>query len=241
MRILPDFLVFVFILFCACDVNKHNQAELVQENVLSDSNSVTLEFSLFVNQNEYELTNYGEAPQIAIWLENKDSNQVRTVWVSHRAGKNDWKGKVECPIALPYWNSRHHFEKSGFRERNFITRVIDAITGATPTGGKFTQEIIVPKNSCWDYFIEINVSGDYNVAFPYWSKDGMPDSEGNGQPSIVYKGKIIADGHSSSLPELIGRTDQRHPVDKLITDLTGLTTAKNLLSEISVVSKFFYK
>ena len=237
MKLLTVFVFSVFVLFYACDFNKDNHTELMPENFLPDSNSVVLEFSIFVNQDEYELTNYGEAPQLAIWLENRDSTQVRTVWVSHRAGKNDWKGKVECPVALPYWNSRHRFEKSEFQERNFIKRVIDAITGATPTGGKFTKKILVPKNSRWDYFIEINVSGDYNLSFPYWSKDGMPDSEGNGQPSIVYGGKIIGDGRSTSNPKIIGRTKQKHKVDVLIHDLTGITTATNLITVIKVFSK----
>ena len=237
MRIQFVFLILVFVLFHSCDFSKNHQAESIQQNTLPDSNSVILIFSLFVDQDAYELTNYGDAPQLAIWLENEDSNQVRTVWVSHRAGKNDWKGKVECPVALPYWNSRHHFEKSGFRERNFITRVIDAITGATPTGGEFTQEIIVSKNSRWDYFIEVNVSGDYNASFPYWSKTGMPDSEGNGQPSLIYSGKIIADGHSTDEPELIGRTDQRHPVTQLNHDLSGITTARKLVTKLKVNSR----
>jgi len=237
VKLLTVLVISIFVLFYACDFNKDIQTDSMPENFLPDSNSVAIEFSLFVNQDEYELTNYGEAPQLAIWLENRDSTQVRTVWVSHRAGKNDWKGKVECPVALPYWNSRHRFEKSEFQARNFIKRVIDAITGATPTGGKFTQKVWVPKNSRWDYFIEINVSGDYNSFFPYWSKDGMPDSEGNGQPSIVYGGKIIADGRSISDPEIIGRTEQRYKVDVLIPDLKGITTAGNLITSVMVVSK----
>lgn len=228
--------ISVLVLLYSCDTKKQKQTEAVAENPQPDSNSVILEFSLFVNQDAYELTNYGDAPQLAIWLENEDSNQVRTVWVSHRAGKNDWKGKVECPVALPYWQSRHQFEKKGFRERNFIRRVIDTITGATPTGGKFTQTIVVPKNSRWNYFIEINVSGDYNAAFPYWSKTGMPDSEGNGQPSLIYSGKIIADGHSTDEPELTGRTDQRHAVTQLNHDLSGITTAHNLVTKLKVNS-----
>ncbi|TFG96269.1 MAG: hypothetical protein E4H13_12360, partial [Calditrichales bacterium] len=149
MRIRFIFLIFIFFLFSACDFYKDHQPESFQQDFLPDSNAVILKFSLFIDQDAYELTNYGDAPHLAIWLENRDSNQVRTVWVSHRAGKNDWKGKVECPVALPYWNNRHSFEHSGFHERNFITGVIDAVTGATPTGGEFTQEITVPENSRW--------------------------------------------------------------------------------------------
>lgn len=206
----------------------------------ADSALVELQFTMDVQRDIYKRTIYGEAPQLAIWLENLDCSMIHTVWVSHRAGRNDWKGKFHCPVALPYWESRHRFEKGRFKERNLLIRLLDAISGATPTGGLFTAKTLVPQGTHWDYYIEVNVSGDYNAAFPYWSEWGTPDPEGNGQPSIIYKGSITARLSSSDVPALVGRTDQFSPVDTFLTDLGGITTAREILREIRVMAQGTY-
>lgn len=194
---------------------------------------VVLEFSMSVNQSVYEHSDFGEPPQLAIWLEQPDSGRIRTVWVSHRTGKNQWKGKIECLTALPYWKSRHEKEISSFRERSLLKRLIDALTGATPKGG-FRARIRVPRGSRWAYYIEVNVSGDFNVTFPSVLDDGTPDPDGNGQPSLIFKGEITAKPNAMDIPKLIGRTDQWVPVDTIIHDLTGITTAKDIFYELEV-------
>jgi hypothetical protein len=195
---------------------------------------VVLKFTMFVNKKIYEHTDYGEPPQLAVWLEQPESGIIRTIWVSHRTGKHQWKGKFECPTALPYWKSRHKMEKSSFRERSLIKRLIDAITGATPKEGEFTVKTTVPYKSKWQYFIEVNLSGDYNITFPSVLDDGTPDPDGNGQPSLIYRGEIEAISGTNDVPKLLGRTDQWAPVDSIIHDLTGITTAKNIFSEVQV-------
>ena len=228
-------LVLFLILLLSGACSKNDVPELVDLFPgYADSALVELQFSMDVQREVYKRTIYGEAPQLAIWLENPDRSMIRTVWVSQRAGRNDWKGKFHCPVALPYWESRHRFEKGRFKERNLLTRLIDAISGATPTGGLFTANTRVPEGTQWDYYIEVNVSGDYNAAFPYWSEWGTPDPEGNGQPSLIYKGSIAARPGSSDVPALIGRTDQFSPVDSFMTDLDGITTAKEILRDIQV-------
>ncbi len=234
-RMIQLFMVLAF--FTTCQDNEQKPDEMNIYHHPPDSNLVMLEFKMDVNRDVYDYTTYGEAPQIAIWLEHPDSGHIRTVWVSNRSGRNQWKGKVECPVALPYWESKHRFEKSEFGERNLVERLIDSITGATPTGGEFRTSIHVPLNSQWKYYIEVNASGDYNRYFPYWSKDGLPDSEGNGQPSIVYHGMISGESGNISEPQLAGRSMQRQPVDSLITDLDGITTAGDLLSGIEVLCR----
>jgi hypothetical protein len=234
LRIFTLIIIFIVCSFYGCDKKTEKPDEAAQDSIITDSAMLTLEFTLDVIRNTYEYTTYGEPPQLAIWIEHSDSDFIQTVWVSNRAGKNEWKGKVECPVALPYWDSRHKFEKSGFRERNIFERLVDAISGATPTGGEFSTSVKIPECSRWSYFIEVNASGDYNRDYSYWSKDGLPDSEGNGQPSIIYRGYIEADSTNISVPELIGRTLQRVPVDSVIPDLAGITTAKELIQNIEV-------
>ena len=111
---------------------------------------------------------------------------------------------------------------------------MDAVSGATPKDGIFTVDTKVPIGSGWAYYIEVNISGDYNEAFPYWSKSGYPDSEGNGQPSIVYQGNIVADENTLSIPKLIGRTEQRKPINFLIPNIDQITTAKMVITNIRV-------
>lgn len=234
MRIL-ELIPFILLFFIfSCDTQKTVPDQSKQEPSFTRDGNRSIEFSFYVDRDVYDYTVYGEPPQMAVWLEHTDSNLVQTVWVSNRSGKNQWKGKVECPVALPYWESRHRFEKSDFQERNLLERLLDAITGATPTGGPFTTTIQVPDSSQWIYFIEVNASGDYNKTFTYWSADGLPDSEGNGQPSIVYSGSITALAGNKDIPELKGRTEQRRPVDSLSPDLESIDTAKKLIRDIQV-------
>lgn len=227
---------FVCVIFCLIEYNENCYlvATITNNSSSEATEKVVLKFTMFVNKKIYEHTDYGEPPQIAVWLEQPESGKIRTIWVSHRTGKQQWKGKIECPTALPYWKSRHKLEKSSFRERSFIKRLIDAITGATPKGGEFTVKAAVPCGSQWQYFIEVNLSGDFNITFPSVLDDGTPDPDGNGQPSLIYNGKFEAISGKSDVPKLIGRTDQWVPIDSVIHDLTGITTAKNIFSEVQV-------
>jgi len=193
---------------------------------------IRLVISMEVNQAVYRQTSFGEPPQIAIWLEKPGENRIRTIWVAKRSGRRWWKGKVECPTALPYWESRHRLESSEYRERRLLKRFIDAISGATPTGGRFSVETEVDFGQIWHYFVEVNLSGDFNPAFPAYLDDGTPDSEMNGQPSLVYKGVIKARPGAVAGAEVIGRSDQWVPVDTLIEDLTGMTTALEIITDL---------
>lgn len=199
----------------------------------SDSANAKLIFSLTLNRDVYEDSDYGEPPQFAIWLEDAAGENIRTVWVSYRTGTGDWAGKVECPVSLPYWVSRYNKETETVGPPSFREPVVDAITGATPKQD-FTVRAEVPAGSRWRYFIEVNVSGDFNIQFPAYSSKGIPDPQGNGQPSLIYQGQIEAVDGASDTPELVGRTDQWQPVDHIIAELEDITSAKNIFSRIEV-------
>ena len=230
-------ILLMLVFFFACEEEGSKVQAKSDSRMETDSNRVVLEFSFKVNRAVYQKTNIGEPPQLAIWIESLDSQMIKTVWISHRAAKNEWRGKIECPVALPYWESRVALKiaKPGMLSRR--KSEYDAISGPTPGAGDFSASIAVPQNSAWIYFIEVNAAADYNQAFPYWSKEGLPDSQANGQPSLVYSGRIIADGSSPDTPVLIGRTEQRRPVNILSDDLSGITTANHLLENIVVFSK----
>jgi len=111
---------------------------------------------------------------------------------------------------------------------------IDAITCATPIYN-FRRKITIPTGSKWTYFIEVNCSGDYNNF--YTSRDlqsGETDLNGNGQPSIIYRGIINTNERTISSPVLYGISDQHKLVTAINKNLESVTTAKNLLSKIKV-------
>jgi hypothetical protein len=202
----------------------------------ADSNHMYVKFSFEINKELYQKTNYGQPPQIAIWIENIDSSDIRTVWVTHRTAKQEWKGKIECPVSLPLWESRTIGARKDFGTDYLDESGIDAVTHATPTEGYIEAKISIPKYSNWRYYIEVNVSADYNKIFSYWSKEGLPDSEANGQPSIIYSGQITALTNSLSIPVLLGRTRQRRTDHQILKDISGITTARNLLKDLKVYS-----
>lgn len=198
--------------------------------VSNDDKNKKLEIKIEINDEIYLKSDYGEAPQIAVWLEDSNKNFLKTVWVTERAGKNKWKGKVNCPLALPYWTTR----KKDENKSPFWKRVADAITGATVPRGNITASALIPDNSKIYCYVEVNASGDYNEEFGYWSKSGVPDSEGNGQPSIIYESQISPDSSNKYIPRFIGRTEQRTPAKIINRDTSGITTAKNLIKSITI-------
>ncbi len=153
--------------------------------------------------------------------------------MTSKTGTGSWGSNVVRSVSLPYWVSRWNLETQSRSYPTPENPVINALTGATPKVD-FIAEVIVPAKSVWNYFIEVNVSGDYNDAFPVKQKDGKPDRQGNGQPSIIYRGEITSSPGRRSRPELIGRTEQLRSVEHIITDMEGISTAKNLFSTIDV-------
>ncbi|MBW7991059.1 MAG: hypothetical protein FVQ84_13730 [Planctomycetes bacterium] len=198
-----------------------------------NTEQVMLKFDLKLDPDIYTKSHYKKPPQFAIWLEQANKGTIRTVWVTSKTGSGSWGSNVVRTVSLPYWISRWNKETQGRTYPTLENPVINAVTGATPKID-FTAEATVPAKSLWNYFIEVNVSGDYNDAFPVTRKDGKQDRQGNGQPSIIYKGEITSSPGQRSNPKLIGRTEQFQNVKNIITDLKGITTAKDLFSTIEV-------
>jgi len=194
---------------------------------------VTLQFSLSLDPQVYAQSHYKKPPQFAVWIEDPKCGQIRTVWVTEKTGAGSWGRKTVRPVSLPYWVSRWNKETDSTGDPTLDNPAADAVTGATPKQD-FTCRTEVPAASKWNCFIEVNVSGDYNDAFAAIAKDGKRDRNGNGQPSIVYKGQITALPGRRSEPKLIGRTDQFERVGDIIADLDGITDAKDLFSKIDI-------
>lgn len=192
-----------------------------------------LKFSWDLNEDVYSKSYFKKPPQFAVWLEDESDGTIRTVWVTYGTGSGDWGEGIVRPVSLPYWVSRWNRETQSSGDPTPDNRVVDAVTGATPRAA-FEVEALVESGRAWKYFIEVNVSGDFNDTYLFVREDGEKDEHGNGQPSIIYQGKITSLPGKKSIPELAGRTEQWRSVDHIIGDLEGITTAKDLLTEIKV-------
>jgi len=198
------------------------------------SKQATLSFSLTLDPNVYSQTRYKKPPQFVVWIEDLSGSQIQTVWVTEKTAAGSWGGKTTRPVSLPYWSSRWRKETNSSGFPNPANPVVDAATGATPKQDLNCQ-VKVPAGSTWSCFVEVNASGDYNETFTEALKDGTRDKNGNGQPSIIYKGKIKAVPGKRCVPRLAGRTDQMEGIDHIIPDTEGITTAENLMSKIEIV------
>lgn len=198
------------------------------------TNDVAILFEIVQNQEIYDQSVFGEPPQLGIWLENEATGEVRTVFVTEKLGKGSFYGKAGVPVALPAWVSAFRSETGRSDFPTLRNPVVDGTTGPTEQNPLIKKSVIVGRGSDWKYYIEVNVAGDYNQAFPSFRDDGSPDPDENGQPSLIYVGKIAAHPGEYSEPVLIGRTEQLFFSSVINTDLTGIDSAAKLLSLIKV-------
>lgn len=202
---------------------------------------VVVSFSLMLDDAVYSRTRYKKPPQFAIWMKktevdaetDEEIETIKTVWVTEKTGRGSWGGTTTRPMSLPVWVSQWNKETRTTGDPNPDNPAVDSVTGATPKGS-FTIEVDMPGGGQWEYYIEVNVSGDFNETFAAETNDGKKDVNGNGQPSIIYAGTITLEGGQRSTPELIGRTEQFTVVTVPVDNMDGITTAAKLMGRIEV-------
>ena len=198
----------------------------------------------------------GEAfqyPLFAIWTEDLLGNYIETLYISRVIsssvfdyGKNiegNWVSSVlRRPEALPYWSHKRGIQApDGLYTPLDKAPDLDAVSGATPTGnfvvkskGNFN------KKSGLKLLIEINQSYDWN---DYYTRDKFPrdkiysGSGQVGQPSLIYASPIKIGGLESTnheIMKLIGHGHHSGENGELYTDLSKITTAKNIANRIIV-------
>jgi hypothetical protein len=189
-----------------------------------------IEFKIHINEKLVLQSVYGESPTFAIWIENPETEASKTIFVTKRAGVDDWEGKVDVPTALPLWDKVSRQEKQSDEK----AMDIDAITGATPVPGYFTTRVQVKPGSEWICWIEMNLSGDYNEHYPEFDDvSKTTDEYGTGQPALVYKARIEAVEGNRVTPDVVGMSVLNEN-GAIIRPVEGMTTALDVFDEIMI-------
>jgi len=151
---------------------------------------------LIVEPGEYWLTkmrvfifSVNKTPQMAVWIEEDGGKYVRTITVSEKTLKGNWRSAPRGgrPEALPVWNRR--------RQNDPATHDLDALSSASvkgPFAADISKEPLVDGKR-YSVFLEINHSFDYN---DHWTE---ANSGVNGQPSLVYHAHFAA-GQEAAIP-----------------------------------------
>jgi hypothetical protein len=178
-------------------------------------------------------------PQIAIWLETADGAFVDTIYVSHRAAFADWRaaGGSRRPESLPAWSHARGVKAAdGLYMPEASKPVPDGVSGATPAKG-FTKAWKAPSSLAAGTYVvkaELNMSYDWNDAY----RDRLPKSdpawsECNGQPSIVWEGRLeLGDRGAKASLAPIGTGALRGESGAVKAGLEGLTSAREIAASI---------
>jgi hypothetical protein len=189
-------------------------------------------------------------PSMAIWTEDLSGNYLEALFVtqyvatgSYRHGEmapNRWSakpGNARRPASLPYWAHKRGIKApDGLYIPSAETSVPDALTAATPSGN-FRLNTAVSDTSSGKFriLLEINQPWDSNH---FWTNSRYPDDPDYAsslQPSLVYAAEIDPDDFDEPVfLNPIGQGDPSGSTGKLYTNLTTITTAKEIIHSVSI-------
>ena len=193
-----------------------------------------LQFDIHQNNEVIYLSTFAEPPQFAIWLENPKTGSCETVFVTSRVSKGDWEGKRNVPVALPRWYElfKGQHESNGSKADD---QHIMAVTGATPKEDFFSIRAEVPPGSEWTCWIEMNLSGDFNEAFPEFNEETLQEDEFScGQPALLYKAELKAVEGLVMEPVLVSQSVWEDGINRIEPVSEGVTTARNVFDQIQI-------
>ena len=192
-----------------------------------------IQFDIHQNKKLIRLSNFAEPPQFAIWLQNKETNELKTVFVTHRVAVGDWEGKANVPVALPQWYRL--FRGNGKKTDTEVKKSDMVITGATPKDDYFSIRVEVKPESEWVCWIEMNLAGDFNEAFPEFDRASYKEDEfSNGQPALLFKADVKAIENQSYKPLLEAQSIWDNGDVRIEPVNDGITTARDVFDEIKI-------
>jgi hypothetical protein len=194
-----------------------------------------IQVDIHQNKELIHLSTFAEPPQFAIWLESPGTNEEKTVFVTHRVAVGDWEGKANVPVALPEWFRKFKSNGNRNKESGSFTNSGLTISGATPKEDFFSIRVEVKPGSEWICWIEMNLAGDFNEAFPEIDREShMEDEFSNGQPALLFKADVKAIENTSYKPELFAQSIWNNDSVKIEPVGDGITTARNVFDTIRI-------
>ena len=181
-------------------------------------------------------------PQMAIWIEDLMDNYISTVYVTHTIATQSWtaSGGDRRKSALPVWcHSRGIQYSDGLYLPTKDKPIVDGISGATPKGSYDVKISPVGDLRQFVVKIEVNHSTDWNDDYPKNAKEGDTNYSGgkggSGQPAIVYSAEVDLDTHQKQYTaSIIGHSSSDGSNGEIYTDLSSLTSALNIIEEITI-------
>lgn len=235
------FLAFVALL-TACQNKKINSetTEKLTSNVEGEGISIAIQFIAGAEHNH---------PTFAFWLEDLEGNYIETLFVTRylasgiyghgSLGEGKWDnkaGEAKRPATLPYWLHKRGIKADG---TTFLPTpeqpVPDAISGATPLNDfTLSTKASASLPQKFRLLMEINQPWDWNE---YWHNNRYPDNSDyktSCQPAMVYAVTIDqSDDDVTYFLNPIGHSHYAGEDGSLFTDLTTITTAKNIVYKVS--------
>jgi hypothetical protein len=171
-------------------------------------------------------------PTYAIWLEENSMGNVMTVYVTGKAGTDEWVMADSRPESVPVW----YGIKS--KEEAKSDAIVDAVSGATPAGEAAEIAWQVPENLIGkkvDIYIEANSSFDYNDYY-IKQKDGPGYSGSNGQPSLIWHASLdLSESTPEAItPEIVGHGHVLGSDHQINPDVSKITTARETFQYIGI-------
>lgn len=183
--------------------------------------------------------NIRSTPQVVIWGEPRNGQDVETLFITRKAGLQRW-GQGSDPTkvlyweALPYWMFRRYEQGYAFpTEENPMP---DALTGATPDTDFRVSICLNLEEIHVSLFLEVNMSLDFNEIYSIVSQKGMKYyNKRSGQPSLIYRAEVNLERPGRYEMQLIGHAHPAGANGQLFSDLSGVTTALQMIEQAVVV------
>ena len=193
-----------------------------------------IQVDIHQNKKLIRLSNFAEPPQFAIWLEDVETGELKNVFVTHRVAAGDWEGKANVPVALPQWYKL--FRGTASKNRQVQEKKSDmVISGATPKADYFSIRVEVKPETEWICWIEMNLAGDFNEAFPEFNMEQLSEDEfSNGQPALLFRTDVKAVEDQEYTPSIDGQSIWDNGFVRVEPVSEGVTTARNVFDTIRV-------
>lgn len=236
-------IALLLLFFTSCISQRVGEVEKIEINTNADGqgNKFVLEFTRGPAHNH---------PSMALWVENLEGRYLETLFVTQFVatgsyehgdlGEGKWSdkpGTARRPASLPYWAHKRGVKaEDGLYIPSKASPLPDALTAATPKGNFVLNTSLTSlQNGKFRIMLEVNQPWDSNK---YWTNSRFPDDKDyftSLQPSLVYSALI--DPSEPGEPVYLNPVGHGHPSGssgKLFTDLTTLTTAKEIIHSVSI-------